>query len=84
MKPTTKQFVAALRSIRKPAPSILKMLKKHAISKNNISTARVLAKAAGYKDWRGFNLHYGKLARRIGAAMGIKSANICLLVEFVT
>ena len=42
------------------------MLRVHAAAKNRTSIARQLAKAAGYQDYRGFNLQYGLLAKRIG------------------
>ena len=41
-----------------------------------------MAESAGYKDYRGFNLQYGLLARRIGEVMQIQDARISLLVEF--
>lgn len=77
-----REFVRVLRVIPKPAPSVLKLLRAHAKSKNKTSIARELARAAGYKDFRGFNLQHGILAKRIGAALGRKGARLELLVHF--
>lgn len=77
-----REFVRVLRTIPKPAPSVLRLLRAHAKSMHQTSIARELARAAGYKDFRGFNLQYGILAKRIGAALGRKGARLELLVEF--
>ncbi len=44
---------------------------------------RLLANKAGYNGWRGMNLRYGILARKIGEAAGQPNPSITLLVEFV-
>ena len=54
----------------------------YATAKNRTSIARWLAESAGYRDYRGFNLQYGLLAKRIAKKMGIKDARISLLVDF--
>ncbi len=46
-------------------------------------TATGLAHAAGYENYRGVNLHYGRLARSIGEALGMRGAKLSLLTEFV-
>jgi hypothetical protein len=43
---------------------------------------RRLAKAAGYKSYRGVNLWYGKLAKAVGSELRRKSSSLGLLVEF--
>ena len=58
------------------------MLVAHYRAKNRTSIARKLAEAAGYKDYRGFNLQYGLLAYRIGEKMGVTGLRIGLLVRF--
>ena len=58
------------------------MLAAHYSAKNRTSIFRELAKSAGYKNWRGVNLQYGRLAKRIGDQMRIKSADIRILLDF--
>ena len=58
------------------------MLRVHAAAKNRTSIARHLAEAAGYRDYRGFNLQYGLLGKRIGKEMGMKDPGVSLLVDF--
>ena len=45
-------------------------------------TATRLGKAAGYMNYRGVNLWYGKLADRVGTQLGHTGAGLNLLVEF--
>jgi hypothetical protein len=80
--PSAKEFEEAMRAMRPPAESVRKMLRAHLRAKNRTSIARELARVAGYKSWRGFNLHYGLLAKRIGAQMKLKGCRIGLLVDF--
>lgn len=77
------EFSAAMLRIRKPAPSIRKMLRFHLKAPNQISIARELAAKAGYKSWHAANLHYGTLGKRIANALGHGPANITLLVRLV-
>jgi len=82
--PTSVQFEKAMAALPHPSPKIKKMLKAHYNAKNRTSISRKLAKAAGYKSYRGFNLQYGLLAKRIGTKMKVKipSTAIFLLVDF--
>jgi hypothetical protein len=80
--PTVADYEDAMRSLPPPSANIRRMLSAHYRAKNRTSIARKLATAAGYKSWRGFNLQYGLLARRIGDKMKIKKPHIGLLVEF--
>lgn len=59
------------------------MLDAHLKAANQVSIARELAAAAGYKSWRGMNLQYGLLAKRIAGALQAQPQNLSLLVEFV-
>ena len=58
-----------------------KLLSAHYAVKNRTYIARELARAAGYKNWRGFNIQYGLLAKRIGKKMKTKNPSIELLIE---
>ena len=42
----------------------------------------MLSESVGYKSYRAINLHYGKLARAIGAQLGLGDAGLDLLCEF--
>ncbi|MDO5685789.1 MAG: HNH endonuclease [Neisseria sp.] len=61
-----------------------KMLQTHLDAKNHMISARQMAKILGYANWNSTNLHYGKLAGKISAELGISSpTNLAVLVEFV-
>ncbi|HLP10241.1 MAG TPA: hypothetical protein VK178_18915 [Opitutaceae bacterium] len=59
------------------------LLRTHAAAPNQVSDARNLAKAAGYESWRGMNLQYGLLGKRIAKELGEKEENLSLLAELV-
>ena len=80
--PTAKQFVTAMRSMKKPGGRHPLFLQAHYKAPGRAQTATKLAQAAGYENFRGINLWYGRLADKIGAALGHKNANLALLVEF--
>jgi hypothetical protein len=61
---------------------MVKLLCAHYRSKNRTSIFRVLAREAGYKNWRAVNLQYGLLAKRIGLRMKIRAPDIRLLLDF--
>ena len=77
------QFKMALSKLRRPGGSQLTFLKGHAEAKGRAANMRLLAKKARYKGWRGMNLQYGILAKKIGEAAGRSKAGITLLVELV-
>lgn len=79
--PTAKQFSNALNGIGRPKGKQLQFLEKHCHDPARSSTATKLAKAAGYKDYRGVNSGYGRLAKQLGRELGRPDANITLLVE---
>ncbi len=80
---TTANFTAAMLRLRRPAPSIRKMLRFHLRAPNQVSIARELATKAGFKNWRAVNLHYGTLGKRLSRELGTVPANLSLLVRFV-
>ena len=83
---TETEFETALRSLRKPRGRQPKFLKAHASGKGRALNMRSLAKAAGYASYRGVNLQYGLLAKRIGQALKKpRTATVAIshLVEFV-
>jgi hypothetical protein len=66
-----------------PGGRQLDFLREHVKAPGRARTARRLAQTAGYQNYGGINLQYGLLARRIGAALGRRDANLSLLVDFV-
>jgi hypothetical protein len=78
---TKEQFIEALGSMNVPGGNQLKFLRAHEAAKSRAANFRQLAHAAGYRNYRAINLHYGKLARRIGTALGQPDASITLLME---
>ena len=48
------------------------------------ATAALLAKEAGYRDFRGINVGYGRLARRLAETIGCapRTPHLLLLAEF--
>lgn len=77
---TAQQFSGALRAIGMPRGRQLDFLRAHAQAKSRAATFSQLAEKAGYASYRAINLHYGKLAQRIGVALGIPQAGISLLM----
>jgi hypothetical protein len=77
--PSVEQFTLALRSLRKPAGRQLDFLRAHEQAPGRATTVTRLAVAARYRSYRAINLHYGKLARRIGNALGQPNAPLSLL-----
>jgi hypothetical protein len=81
--PTKTDFDNALRTIGRPRGRQMDFLREHVNARGRALTARRLADAVGYKDYRGINLQYGLLARKIGNALGRKTVDLTLLVDFV-
>jgi hypothetical protein len=77
---TTEQFTVALNSLGKPRGRQIDFLKAHACAEGRATTFSILAGHVNYRSYRAINLHYGKLARRIGDAMGHPNARITLLM----
>ncbi|HWB06283.1 MAG TPA: hypothetical protein VG796_24885 [Verrucomicrobiales bacterium] len=64
--PNSSAFKNALLAIRADITSAQHaMLKAHCLAEGNCLTATQLATAAGYKNHRGINLHYGNLGRAL-------------------
>ncbi|GAB2489126.1 hypothetical protein [Arenimonas alkanexedens] len=80
--PTAKQFGAVLKSMKKPGGRQPLFLQAHYKAPGRAQTATRLAQAAGYVDFRGINLWYGRLAEKVGSALGHKNAGLALLVDF--
>ena len=81
-KVSTKAFVDALLKIGKPKGKQLLFLNHHFNSPAKASTASLLAHSAGYKNWRPVNLHYGKLAAKVGAELGVTDPGFGVILEF--
>jgi hypothetical protein len=81
--PTAAQFASALKGMNLPGGSQLKFLQAHFDSPVRSATATKLAKAARYKDFRGVNVCYGRLAKRIGNQLKRPGESLTLLVEFI-
>lgn len=67
----------------KPGGNQLAFLSAHLAAPGKAATATILANAAGYTGWHSLNLQYGLLAKRIGKEMGMPTATLSLLVDFV-
>ena len=81
--PSAKQYVAALKAITPFSGKQKELLRVHYRAQSHAMTARRLAEAVGYKSYRGINLQYGLLAKRIGVALGLRNTNLSLLAHFV-
>ena len=79
--PTAKEFFDALERIERPKGRQLLFLKEHCHATARSSTATKLARAAEYKDYRGVNSGYGRLAKQLGRKLRRPNADITLLVE---
>ena len=80
---SAQEFAKALATLQMPRGGLKRFLQAHYAASGRAMTATNLAQAANYKDHRGFNLHYGLLATRIGNALGSTESNLGLLVEFL-
>jgi hypothetical protein len=72
VKVSVARFTYALKQIGGPTENQRRFLEAHYDSPGHASTATVLAKSAGYKNYGGINLCYGRLAERIRASLGEK------------
>jgi hypothetical protein len=81
-KVSASEFAAALKVIPVPGAARLRFLLAHYQAPGRALTMRKMAKKAGYKDYRGVNLWYGKLAKDVGLALGQTKERLGLLVEF--
>jgi 5-methylcytosine-specific restriction enzyme A len=66
---TAEDYITALSSLN-IAPHHLKMLQAHYAAPERTLTALQMSKAMGYHNHHAANLHYGKLARLVGDALG--------------
>lgn len=75
-------YVGALKRIE-PTDRQWEMLRIHSAAPDQAITARHLARAVGFSDWHGANLHYGKFAGKLCKELGVfPSTNLSVLVEF--
>lgn len=75
-------YIGALKQIA-PTEGQWEMLRIHFAAPDQTLTARHLARAIGFSDWHGANLHYGKFAGKLCKELGISpSTNLSILVEF--
>jgi hypothetical protein len=77
------RFASALNTLAKPSGRRLRFLRAHYRAPGRALTATRLAEKVGYKDYRGINLWYGRLAAKIGPLVGESGARLSLLVDFV-
>jgi hypothetical protein len=81
--PTAAQFASALKSMESPGGNQLKFLQAHFEAPSRSSTASKLARAARYKDFRGVNICYGRLAKRVASQLSRTNESLGFLVEFI-
>ena len=80
--PDAEAFAEAFESLAPLHTNHLELLRAHYSGINHIRTATQLAGLVGYANFNAVNLQYGLLANRVGAALGIRDANLSLLVNF--
>ncbi|MHB1144794.1 MAG: HNH endonuclease [Thiobacillus sp.] len=79
---TSADYVGALKRCQ-PTEAQWEMLRIHLAAPDQTITARHLARAIGFSDWHGANLHYGKFARKLCKELNVSpSTNLSALVEF--
>jgi hypothetical protein len=84
--PTAEEFRHALAAVSdQMTVNQLLLLQRHYRAPGRAITARQLAEAVGFRDWRGVNLQYGTLAKRVCDALGvtIDGDNLFVLATFV-
>jgi hypothetical protein len=70
--PTAEEYREALTAVRdRMAVGQLLLLQRHYTAPGRTTTARRLAEAVGFQDWRGVNLQYGMLAKWVCDALGL-------------
>lgn len=81
-KLTPSDYVRALKR-SEPTEGQWEMLRIHLAAPDQTITARHLARAIGFSDWHGANLHYGKFAGKLCKELSVSpSTNLSVLVEF--
>lgn len=79
---TPSDYVGAL-TRSNPTEGQWEMLRIHLAAPDRMISARHLARAIGFSDWHGANLHYGKFAGKLCKELGVSpSTNLSALVEF--
>src|SRR5580698_4727009 len=68
--PSAADYARALRSLVPLTPNYVAMLQFHYHAPTRTTTADALAKAAGFKNFRAANIHYGRLAGLVGNQFG--------------
>lgn len=80
----TDDYAAAFHRIG-VAPHHMRMLRTHYHAPNHTLTATQMARALGYPTFAASNLHYGRLGRAVGTALGwdpLPSTLVYVLAEF--
>jgi hypothetical protein len=81
--PSVEQYREALRSLRARnavPPAYWKMLAAHYRAPHHAITAEGLAQAAGYKNSRGANLHYGRFGKLLRDELNYREQGVELYV----
>jgi hypothetical protein len=68
--PSAADYTRALRSLVPLPPIYVAMMQSHYRAPARTTTAGALAKAMGFKNYGGANLHYGQLAGLLGNQFG--------------
>jgi hypothetical protein len=78
---TAEEYRQALADVRdQMAVSQLLLLQRHYYAPGRTTTARRLANAVQFQDWRGVNLQYGGLAKKVCDALHVEIDGDALLV----
>jgi hypothetical protein len=82
---TIREFRHALQTIDRPGGHQLRFLQRHYSATGRALNMRRLAEAAGYSNYGGVNLQYGKLATRLAQALGRETPDTAVgfLAEFI-
>lgn len=88
MEITAKQLTHALEELSRrgyPSTRVRKFLLAHYETAGRVATMTYLATKAGYKNYRGVNVQYGRLSKAVADELGIQplATHLFLLTEFV-
>lgn len=83
--PSVSDYVTAFRAIEPELTEHhLRMLRAHHRASEHALTATILAYEMGYTSYGTANLHYGRLARRVAEALGIRLTYwVNVLADFI-
>lgn len=82
--PSAQEYIAAFRAVASDlTDSYLEILRVHYRAPGRTVTATQLSRAMGYRNYRGANLHYGKLGGLVGRRLGWRpKMQLKVLVSF--